>query len=101
MKLIDADEVIKIIKYEDNWLFNAKSYNADTEIAFNAMIANITALPTVQAVPITQGHWNVWDTSSYDWTYKCDKCGRIERRTSKFCPNCGAKMVEPQESEEV
>lgn len=42
------------------------------------------------------GHWIVWDTSSYDWTYKCDKCGNIEFRQSNYCPNCGARM----ESEE-
>ena len=38
------------------------------------------------------GHWIVWDTSSYDWTYKCDKCGSIALRQSNYCPNCGVKM---------
>lgn len=33
---------------------------------------------------------------------KCDKCGYEVQpwNTTNYCPNCGAKMVEPQESEE-
>ena len=30
--------------------------------------------------------------------YVCD-CGCESTKNSRFCPNCGAKMVEPQESE--
>jgi hypothetical protein len=33
--------------------------------------------------------------------YKCSKCLIVHPHTSIFCPSCGAKMVEPQESEEV
>lgn len=32
--------------------------------------------------------------------YKCSKCGHYGDNDYKFCPNCGAKMVEPQESED-
>jgi hypothetical protein len=32
--------------------------------------------------------------------YKCSECGeKVGVFKSNFCPNCGAKMVEPQESE--
>ena len=31
---------------------------------------------------------------------KCSVCGQV-RVIDKFCPNCGAKMVEPKESEEI
>ena len=30
----------------------------------------------------------------------CSECKEISDYPTKFCPNCGAKMVEPQESEE-
>ena len=47
------------------------------------------------------GHWiNVDETHS-----KCDRCGAVfeivsENGEANYCSNCGAKMVEPQESEE-
>lgn len=54
------------------------------------------------------GHWTKdkepWG-GSQGW--KCDKCNHIydinvvySKMPYNFCPNCGAKMVEPQESEE-
>ena len=30
----------------------------------------------------------------------CSNCGIIESRFSPYCPNCGVKMIKPQESEE-
>lgn len=56
-------------------------------------------LPPVTSQP-KMGHWiNIDATHS-----KCDRCGAIfeiasENGEANFCPNCGAKMVEPQESE--
>lgn len=32
---------------------------------------------------------------------KCSECGCLEAGHSDYCPNCGANMVEPHESEEV
>ena len=36
--------------------------------------------------------------------YECNACGWLlydqDRTDFKYCPNCGAKMIEPQESEE-
>lgn len=26
------------------------------------------------------------------WTYRCSKCGELERLKQNYCPNCGAKM---------
>lgn len=31
----------------------------------------------------------------------CSECKEISDYPTKFCPNCGAKMVEPQESKKV
>ena len=31
----------------------------------------------------------------------CSECNQETHIEHKFCPNCGAKMVEPQESEET
>ena len=48
--------------------------------------------PSIQPQEPKTGHWIVWNTDSYDWTYKCDKCERIALKDSNYCPNCGAKM---------
>ncbi len=62
-------------------------------------------LPSVQPKTKT-GHWIAIDEEPHE-DYECDKCGyvvstytaNIEPHTEyKFCPNCGRRMVEPQES---
>ena len=59
-----------------------------------------TVLPSVNPQKI--GHWIRVD----DTKMKCSNCDIIHliaqypRIGIKYCPNCGAKMVEPQESEE-
>ena len=49
------------------------------------------------------GHWII-DKGSLDAFYgevcKCSECGVESIGESDFCPNCGAKMIEPQESED-
>ena len=50
------------------------------------------------------GHWIEGkyrndDIRYNDSSYKCDKCGRIIDFKENYCPNCGAKMIEPQETE--
>ena len=35
------------------------------------------------------------------WIYaQCSECGTVHDTKTNYCPNCGAKMVEPQESED-
>lgn len=55
------------------------------------------------------GHWEQYGNSWED-KFKCSECGkeqpkilcgeRIIGHWSDYCPNCGCRMVEPQESEE-
>ena len=43
--------VLDIIKFEENWLFDAKSNNADTDIAFSGISAQVAKLsPVTKAV---------------------------------------------------
>ena len=51
------------------------------------------------AIPNKVGHWI--DTDEGFSPCECSECGKVEFKKSDYCPNCGAKMVEPQESEEV
>ena len=44
---ISRTEVIDIINFEDKWLFDAKSHNADTKIAFSGLKSRVKDLPSV------------------------------------------------------
>ena len=52
MWLIDGEKVLKIIEFEDKWLFKTGHYDADISIAFDAMKSKVMDLPPVQAIPI-------------------------------------------------
>ena len=57
---------------------------------------DIARLPSAEKI----GHWILDET---DNSVKCDKCGcniypnDIMFGEPHYCPNCGAKMVDPQE----
>lgn len=61
-------------------------------------------LPPVNPQKI--GHWiadvDKWgDIVTTVNGYRCNKCNTFNADKDNYCPNCGAKMVEPQESEET
>lgn len=68
-----------------------------TDRANNALNKAIKAL---EQEPKT-GHWiSHYDEDEKVGWYECDRC-HIERAfNTDYCPDCGAKMIEPQESEE-
>lgn len=64
----------------------------------------INELPSVTPQEPRKGHWIIpkGDVKPFgDDTIQCDMCGFFTDVDCNynFCPNCGAKMVEPQESE--
>lgn len=68
----------------------------------------IESVPSVNSQPKT-GHW-IYDNIANNW--RCDKCGETPKTMGyvgtadfmsehfRFCNHCGARMIEPQESEE-
>lgn len=69
----------------------------------NLIINFIEDLPCVQPKPKT-GHWiadvDRWgDIVTTVNGYRCDKCNTFNSDKDNYCPNCGCRMVEPQESE--
>ena len=44
---VSRQAVLDVINFEDEWLFDAKSHNADTKIAFSAIKSKISELPSV------------------------------------------------------
>lgn len=43
------------------------------------------------------GHWTLHNEGYFDESYVCSKCDGDSPFDYKYCPNCGARMVEPQE----
>jgi len=86
---------------------DAVSREAVLEIAKQHTLTNdylaIQSLPPVRPQEPKTGHWITTRTIMHDGEYYCDKCNCDSPHNEKwdYCPNCGARMVEPQESEEV
>ena len=62
-------------------------------------VEDIQNLPPVEPQEKT-GHWINKDVRKEEYVLagKCSVCGQV-RIIDKFCSHCGARMVEPQESE--
>lgn len=61
----------------------------------------VTVLPSVTPKPKT-GHWIYTGDYLTDGMLKCSECGEeidVSESYYDFCPVCGCRMVEPQESE--
>ena len=60
----------------------------------------VSELPSVTPTP-KMGRWisNAEDDLKIS-EYTCSNCKGLSDEDSDFCPKCGAKMVEPQESED-
>ena len=42
------------------------------------------------------GHWIGYEYRYHNPVVRCSLCGKRHDECSKYCPNCGAKMVEEQ-----
>lgn len=93
---------IKALEYDifieaDDGLDNYRTVIEDLVNAIdNTQKAQIEALPSVTPQQRT-GHW-IEDENEMEVI--CSECAENNDKCSKFCPNCGAKMIESQESEE-
>ena len=56
-------------------------------------VKTVETLPPVNLQPKT-GHWIEY--RGYD-SYSCSECDEFVDKKSRYCPNCGCRMVEPQE----
>ena len=81
----------------------------DSSDSYNEFVIALSELPPVTPQP-KAGHWIRWyEQKETDWYVeniphcKCSECGKeYDPHSSqfiKYCNECGAKMVEPQESE--
>ena len=83
-----------------------KEQNAKEIFFLGDVVEDIEDLPSVAPIR-PKGKWIeiIDEETAYSktWHYECSKCGKNNTcfgSNPNFCPHCGAKMVEPQESEE-
>ena len=62
-------------------------------------ISDIVALPPVTSQPRT-GRWMHGKINNECWE-ECSECHVECAYPTLYCPNCGCRMIEPQESEEI
>lgn len=104
VRLIDSETLksrIGELCINNDDLFSAKAYER--------IIGVIEAAPTIEAAPVRHGRWIPTEYDSYYgdapiWDkYECSECGHEhsgeEDTLTAFCPDCGARMDEPPESE--
>ena len=104
-----VDEAIEEIKmHSDRWYVGSVDGKPDDVCLLEDVLLSLKRYvepPMAQEI----GCWIPVDDATHE-DYECDKCGEIVSTYTanispyevyRYCPKCGAKMVEPQESEEI
>lgn len=84
-------EEIKLQKWHAGEIQN-QSYRTGFIASLSILEGKITEIPVVDAEPVRRGEWtepyknDIWDC------YVCSSCGYAQDRTSRYCPECGARM---------
>jgi hypothetical protein len=61
----------------------------------------INSLPSVTPQEPKTGHWiEEFNDLEGEVRFTCSSCGKYQLFGTDYCYNCGAKMIEPQESED-
>lgn len=104
MRLIDADELEKELEKMTQDFLDDKTIQGDFCAGVTVeMLEEVRKAPTIDAVPVTHGHWVEkelfipWCDDDVDVFYECSCCGTESGGTSPYCPNCGARMDEVSE----
>ena len=92
-RLIDANAYCKELYLERDYPGRTQAFMDAIEVA----IADLSDMPTVDAVEVVHGRWEPVD---HDGSWRVDKCSICHRRMHyvdydqpyQYCPNCGAKM---------
>ena len=69
----------------------------DGSQAYSFFLSLLNAEPTADVVEVKHGRWNcvgqVCIDGEYEDILRCSKCSIPYYRKSRYCPNCGAKML--------
>lgn len=101
MRLIDADEIVKVAEHAfREWNLAMAAAEGKRQInrvykmqeLCKAVKAVADSAPTIDAAPVVRGRW----IKGENWSVTCSVCGSlgIANDGKKYCPYCGAKMDE-------
>ena len=103
MNLIDKDALIEELKRCASSYYPITSSLIEGIIAgFRKAIVQVEHAPTIEAEPVRRGKWHrtfVDGFNRWHFVYDCSECGIRTETTTKYCPNCGAKMDGKKEEE--
>ena len=103
--LISKQAVLDLISREETLTAFADYVGSGMSMNdFDALWDIVAKMPAVN--PTKTGHWEQYGNSWED-KFKCSECGKEQPKIlcgeqiighwSDYCPNCGCRMVEPQE----
>lgn len=96
MRLIDADALKNALIECTPYVIDPVYRNTNSNIDIFTAMEILDELPTIDAMPVVRGEWEV--AIGYDPNKKvqCQNCYKMAYEPTPYCPNCGAKMeVEP------
>ena len=102
-RLLEQEPCEDAISREDALMALTGEWTETTDELIHRFIKRIKNLPPVNPQPKI-GHWiavhPLQPNDEGDYMCSVCRCGGLVYKPTKFCPNCGAKMVETKESEE-
>jgi len=90
-RYIDADKII---------FHEIDEIGGEYEPYLGCSKRQIDDIETADVQPVKHGHWVNCKAGFYHSFGECSECGHFTTMKHNYCPNCGAKMVKPQESED-
>lgn len=97
-------EIVKTEETQENGVKHLNINVSNSEVERNPDIVRLCAdIGILEYAKPKIGHWIYWYTNGFGRKIcKCSKCNRDgDTAGYNYCPNCGAKMVDPQEREQV
>lgn len=101
--LISRQAVIYYIKGHIHEIIteSGEDKNAHTNRVLRALMNGVETMPSVNPQEPKTGHWiSHYDEDAKEGWYECDRCHTERAFNTDYCPDCGAKMVEPAEGSE-
>ena len=100
--LIDRQAVHYYIEAHINEIITESGVdkNEHTNRMLRTLVNGIDTMPSVTPTERT-GYWTYICNSEVNGLkiVECSECGKRTYGSGNYCPNCGCRMVEPQESE--